>query len=164
MTFGPGGPGHTIAEPGKQPAARGAGTVKQTKRGRRTSSLRRFLAKDGGSVTFEAVIWLPVFAFMIWLVTETATVFGGEARVLHVVQDANRLYASGYFQNATDTENFIRTQLSQWQNTMTVSTSESGGIIHTTVTVPVLSMTGISAIQQFSGLSVTIASEQMAEG
>lgn len=125
---------------------------------------RRFLACEDGVVTAEAIIWLPVFAFLLWLVTETALIFGGEAQALRVVEDANRLYATGYFQTAGETETFIRNQLSKWQSTMSVSTAETNGIIHTVVTIPVTTITDLNAIQQFSGLTVTIDAEQMAEG
>ncbi|WP_127904183.1 hypothetical protein [Solirhodobacter olei] len=122
------------------------------------------MSDEAGAATYEAVLWLPIFTFIIWLVTETAMAFGGEAHALRVIQDANRMYASGYFQNATDTESFIRGQLVNWQNTMTVSTSETNGIIHTTITVPVATMTGFNVIPQFNGVTVSISSEQMSEG
>lgn len=90
--------------------------------------------------------------------------FAGEARALRVIQDANRMYASGYFQTAADTENFIIGQLSSWKSNLTVSTTETNKVIHTTITVPVTTMIGTNAFNIFSGTVVTISSEQMAEG
>lgn len=90
--------------------------------------------------------------------------FGGEARALRVIQDANRMYATGYFQTVSDTENFIKSQLPNWTSTMTVSTVDSSGVVHTTVTVPITTMTGFNVIPQFSGIKVSISSEEMLEG
>lgn len=115
-------------------------------------------------MAFEAVLCVPVFAFLLWLVTETAMIFGGQTRLLHVVQDANRLFASGYLATPADAEEFIRNRLPVWSPTMTVSTTETGKIIRTIVTIPVSTLTGIDLIRQFSGVSVTVASEQMSEG
>lgn len=123
-----------------------------------------FVREEWGSVTFEAVLWVPMFAFLLWLLTETAMIFGGETRILHVVQDANRLYASGYFQTAAATENFILGRLPEWSGSMVVTTSESNHIIRTFVTIPVTKLTGINVIKQFSGFSVTVASEEVSEG
>lgn len=126
--------------------------------------LYQFFLGDSGVATYEAVIWLPIFTFIIWLVTETAMAFGGEAHALRVIQDANRMYATGYFQTVSDTENFIKSQLPNWTSTMTVSTVDSSGVVHTTVTVPVTTMTGFNVIPQFSEIKVSISSEEMLEG
>ncbi len=131
--------------------------------GKRTS-MARFFRSERGAVTVDAVIWIPVFVFILLFISEVSLAFAGETAITQVVEDANRLYASGYFQTAADTETFIRSQLPKLSSSMTVSITESNKIIKTVITVPLLSITGLNAVQQLSGITVTVSGEQLSEG
>ncbi|WP_127902306.1 hypothetical protein [Solirhodobacter olei] len=109
-------------------------------------------------------MWLPIFTAVVWLVTETAMAFGGEAQALRVIQVVNRMYAPVYFRTATDTENFIESQLLNWTSTMTVSAVGASGVIHTSAAVPVTTMTGFNVIPQFSGVNVPTSNEELLKG
>ncbi len=126
--------------------------------------LRARLTDENGSVTFEAMLWLPIFVFVLWLVADASIIFGSEARILRVVQDANRMYASGYFQTAAQTEKFINDKLSAMSSNLQISTTENNKIIRTVVTVPVSDLTASGTIGAFTNMKVSIASEQMSEG
>lgn len=89
--------------------------------------------------------------------------FGDEARAIQVIQEGNRLYATGALQSAVDTESYVKAQLSAWAPKMTVTTIESSGVIHTTISVPVTTMTGFDILSLFSGVTVSVSSEQRAE-
>ena len=123
-----------------------------------------FASARGGAVTADAVIWIPVFIFILFLVTEVSMAFAGETAITHVIDDANRLYAVGYFQTAAETEAYIRGKLPQLSPTMTVAITETNKVIQTAVTVPLLSITNMNIIQQFSGITLTVSGEQLSEG
>ncbi|MDE3026768.1 MAG: hypothetical protein KGH84_00030 [Paracoccaceae bacterium] len=132
--------------------------------GRKRPWTAHFFRSERGAVTVDAVIWIPVFAFILLFVAEVSLAFTGETAITQVIEDADRLYARGYFQTAADTETFIRSRLPKLSPSMTVSITESNKIIETVVTVPLLSITGLNAIQQLSGITVTISGEQLSEG
>lgn len=127
-------------------------------------NLRAFATDRNGAVTADAVIWIPVFIFILFLISEVSMAFAGETAITHVIDDANRLYAVGYFQSAAETEAYIRDKLPQLSSTMTVSITETNKIINTAVTVPLLSITHLNVIQQFSGITLTVSGEQLSEG
>ena len=58
---------------------------------------RRFIRHDNGGVTIEAVLWMPVFVALLCLVADASLIFGRQAEVLRVVQDANRAMSVGKF-------------------------------------------------------------------
>lgn len=60
----------------------------------------RFLRAEQGASTIEFVIWVPVFALLLGLVADAALIYGGQARILRVVQDGNRAMSIG---RVTDT-------------------------------------------------------------
>lgn len=126
--------------------------------------LGTFFSREDGVVAVATVIWLPIFVMILWLMSETAIAFSGETQIMQVIEDANRLYATGYIQSATDTQNFILSRFPRWSSAMTVATTETNKVIQTVVTIPLTTITGINAIQQFSGMTLTISGEQMSEG
>ena len=67
----------------------------------------RFLRAEQGASTIEFVIWVPVFALLLGLVADAALIYGGQARILRVVQDGNRAMSIG---RVTDT-NTLESQL-----------------------------------------------------
>ncbi|MDE3079094.1 MAG: hypothetical protein KGI94_03590 [Paracoccaceae bacterium] len=123
-----------------------------------------FIRQQDGVVAVATVIWLPIFIVILWLMSEAALAFSGETQIRQVIEDANRLYATGYIQTAADTQNYILGRFPNWSSSMTVTTTESNKIIQTVVTIPLTTVTGINAIQQFSGITLTISGEQMSEG
>lgn len=122
-----------------------------------------FCASERGAVTADAIIWIPVFALLLALISDTSMMFGGEAQVMRVVQDANRAFAVGQFRTTTATQDFVHAQLSDLTPNATVTTTLSGGIIVTTVTFPASDVLATGMISMFTGLTLTVSAEHRSE-
>ncbi|MDP2085870.1 MAG: TadE/TadG family type IV pilus assembly protein [Gemmobacter sp.] len=128
-----------------------------------TRSVRRLLKSEDGSATFEAVLWLPVFTFVLALVVDTALIYSSQARALRVVQDANRMMALGRFANVGQAEDFIRTSLSPMSARAIVQTRIVNGVIISRVELPAADLTATKMLSGFSSLRVGVSAQHVSE-
>ena len=127
-------------------------------KGSRKGSLRcRFLRCEDGGATVEAVIWLPVFFLVLFLMVETALIFAGQSEALRVVQDANRNLSIGRFRSVNETEAYVEQRLSGLSPHVTAVSVVNAGIVTTTVTMPArdLQMSGFFGAVINANLSVS---------
>jgi len=128
-----------------------------------TRSVRRLLKSEDGSATFEAVLWLPVFTFVLALVVDTAPIYSSQARALRFVQDANRMMALGRFANVGQAEDFIRTSLSPMSARAIVQTRIVNGVIISRVELPAADLTATKMLSGFSSLRVGVSAQHVSE-
>lgn len=124
----------------------------------------RQLRRDEGSATVESVLWIPVFAFLLFLMADSAIIFGSEARILRVVQDANRSLSVGRFRSTDETENFILVQIGNLTKNATVETTVTNGLIVSRVQLPASDLSASQMIPAFAGLQLSIVAEHLSEG
>jgi Flp pilus assembly protein TadG len=120
---------------------------------RRKSHRCRFLRREDGSATVEAVIWLPIFFLVLFLMVDVALVFVGQSEALRVVQDANRNMSIGRFRTVAETEAYVEEQLAGLSpGVQAVSVVNAG-----TVTMPArdLQMSGFFTAVINANLSVS---------
>lgn len=122
-----------------------------------------FARGESGS-TIAAVMWLPIFIFVLGLVVDTATIFAGEARVLQVVQDANRALATGRISTTSDAQTMILSGISTLAPNATVSTQISYGLITSTVSVPLSDIAATGIVAVFDGTNLKVVGQMMDEG
>jgi len=107
-----------------------------------TSTLRspaRFLRRQDGTATVEAVLWFPIFLAIFGLMIDATMIFHGESDVLDVIQDANRNRSIGRFTTDDEVVAFINTMLAAESikpKTVTAVTDPTTAIITTSVVVP----------------------------
>lgn len=123
----------------------------------------RFLRAEQGASTIEFVIWVPVFALLLGLVADAALIYGGQARILRVVQDGNRAMSIGRVTDTNTLESQIATQLRPLSARAVVSTTVAGGVINSSVTVPLSDLTATGLVAAFDGLTMTVSAQHMAE-
>ena len=123
----------------------------------------RFLRAEQGAATIEFVIWVPVFALLLGLVADAALIYGGQARILRVVQDGNRAMSIGRVTDTNTLESQIATQLRPLSPRAVVSTTVAGGVINSSVTVPLSDLTATGLVAAFDGLTMTVSAQHMAE-
>lgn len=111
----------------------------------------------------EFVLWLPVIALLFGLVTDTAMIFGGQAQVLRVVQDANRAMSIGRVRRVEDTQNMILVGIAGVAPNATVETTVSGGLISSTVLIPVTDLTATGVVGSFADFKVAVFAQHLAE-
>lgn len=61
------------------------------------SKMRAFGAREEGSVTLEAVLWFPIYAFVIAFILDVSMIFSNAAKVQRMVQDGTRAFSFGAF-------------------------------------------------------------------
>lgn len=122
-----------------------------------------FHRKEEGAATVEFVLWLPVIAFLFGLVADTAMIFGGQAQVLRVVQDANRAMSIGLVRDVDDTQNLILAGIVRIAPNASVATTVNGGVIRSTVSIPVTDLTATGLVDTFSDFNVTVFAQHLAE-
>ncbi len=127
------------------------------------SRIRRLVRKEDGSATVETVLWIPVFAFLLFLMADAAIIFGGEARILRVVQDANRSLSIGRFRTPEETEAFILQQIGGLTANATAETTVTDGLIVSRVILPASDLSATQLIPAFAGLQLSIVAEHLSE-
>ena len=125
--------------------------------------IRAFARKERGSATIEAVLWTPIFLLLFGLLTDTSLIFGRQAEILRVVQDANRSLAVGHFLTVAEAKAYISTKVATFSRHSTVLVAINQGIISSSVSMPATDLTVTGLFQAFSNLTISVAASQMLE-
>lgn len=125
--------------------------------------LRRFVRKEDGAATIEAVLWLPFFLMLFGLLADVSMIFYNQSRLLRIVQDANRNMSIGRLADSNATMNFVVTQGGIVSPHVTSTSSVTAGLITTTATVPIedLDLFGVASV--FHNVNMTVRAEHLME-
>lgn len=100
---------------------------------------QRFLERQDGTATVEAVLWIPIFLVVFGFMVDVALIFDGQSRVLRVVHDANRNMSIGRFTQEVESEAYIAAVLDAYDITPTSVDADlltNPGYVSTVVTIP----------------------------
>lgn len=122
-----------------------------------------FARCKSGAATIEAVLWMPVFIVFFGLLTDTSTIFGREAQILQIVQNANRSLAVGHFQTTAEAKIYIQNQVEVFSLHSTVAVVINKGIISSSVSLPAADLAATGLLNAFSGITLVIAASIMSE-
>lgn len=125
--------------------------------------LSRFLRGQDGSSTVESIIWIPVFVFLLGLIADTSLMFGNQAEVLRVVQDANRSLSLGRIMSTDEAETFITDRIARLSPNATVTTTVLGGVIHSVVDMPSSDLTATGFFSGFATITLRVQSYHLSE-
>ena len=122
-----------------------------------------FVKRDEGGMTVEAVLWMPVFTFALVMVADAAAIFMNQARILQVVQDANRAYVVNKITTTAGIKTEVESRISGFAPGAVATPVQSGGYIVTSVAVGAgdLDLSGISGV--FSNANITISAQHLLE-
>lgn len=123
----------------------------------------RFRRRDEGAATVEAVIWLPLFLFLLALAVDVSMTFHAHSRVLRVVQDVNRAYSVGRVETVEEAEALVAQLLPDLAPNLIIDSQVNGGIIGTRVQVPVRDVVILGAVPRWADLAIQVESYQYAE-
>ena len=70
-----------------------------------------FGRRDEGTASVEALFWIPAFVAVFSLMADASMMYHYEARVLRIVQDANRNLSNTRFDDGASVEAEIKTRL-----------------------------------------------------
>lgn len=108
---------------------------------------RRFARDESGTVTVEAVIWIPFFFFILALITDASLAFFAKAEAFRIIQAGNRLFSieqdrdvntaaqlETWIENAFDTRSAGPTGANAITTLLEVSTGQT--VVSTAMTIP----------------------------
>lgn len=130
----------------------------------RLRALRRFVRKEDGAATIEAVIWLPFFLALFGLLADVSMIFYNQSRLLRIVQDANRNMVVQRLEDEAATAAFVVSQGQAISPNVSATTSVDAGVITTTATVPMadLDLFGVAGV--FRNVDMTVRAQHLTEG
>jgi Flp pilus assembly protein TadG len=123
-----------------------------------------FFRDESGSFAVEAVIWTPIFVFILAIMINVSTVFFNESQMLRVVQDANRAYSLGRLEDELATEDYIKAQLAYLSSAFTVETTKNASVISTTVSVNATELMPMNVMSaSYAALTIEVTGQQLIE-
>ncbi len=121
-----------------------------------------FVRREDGAATIEAVLWLPVFFYILALSVDVTMVFHGYSRVIRVVEDVNRGLSVGRIATLDEGKAKIKSALSNYKNVST-NIVIVNGVVETNVSVPVASMVVLGAVTLMMDKNIQIKTQQYVE-
>ena len=126
----------------------------------------RFLRRQDGTATVEAVLWFPIFIAVFGLMVDAAMIFHGQSKVLRVVQDANRNLSIGRLDTDAEVESYINAQLALVGVTPSRTEALSDmtqGTVSTLVVVPASEFGLLGYFKVLTNLEVPVTAQHMRE-
>lgn len=121
------------------------------------SNLRKFRAREDGSSTIEFVMWMPLLAFILFLVVDTSLVFVGQTNLLKVTADVSRQLSVGAL-NDTEVDAYFEARgYDPGQVTAKVERSGKTVRINSSLPVSTLEITGIYSSLGYKTVSASAA-------
>lgn len=132
----------------------------------RLTGLRRFLRREDGTATVEAVLWFPIFIAVFGLMVDSALIFHGQSKVLRVIQDANRNLSIGRFTTDDEVEEYIKDQLALvgvTPKSTTATSNIAAGTVTTVVVVPAREFQLLGYFSVLMKLEIPVTAQHMRE-
>lgn len=122
-----------------------------------------FLRDQAGSATIETVMWLPVIMFIFCMIADASLIFGKQAQVMRIVQDANRALSVGRLQSDAEVEAYIAQNIAWMTDSAVITTEVTDGVISSVVEIPAADMTATGFISAFTSLTVYVSAQHLSE-
>ena len=130
------------------------------------SPITSFFRRSDGTATVEAVLWFPIFIAVFGLMVDSAMIFNGQAKVLRVVQDANRNLSIGRLDTDAEVEAYIRAELAMIGVTPSRTEALSDattGTVSTLVLVPASQLQLLGYFSVLMNLALPVTAQHMRE-
>jgi Flp pilus assembly protein TadG len=125
--------------------------------------IRKFRQSEAGTATVEAVIWLPIFFVVLFLMVDAAMIFNGQSQALRVVQDANRKMSIGGFSTPSEVEAYVVERLSPLSLEVSAISTVTVGVVTTTVTLPAADLQLSGFFGAFTNLTLSVSADHLVE-
>lgn len=119
------------------------------------ASATLFSQNEEGTITVEAVLWLPVYLAFFAIAADVALMFHGQAKAMRIVQDANRHASSGYFLTKEEVEADVLGRLRAFSPAAQVKTTYGLLDVQTSVVLPASDLVAIGLFENFANLNVS---------
>lgn len=126
--------------------------------------MSKFWNCESGSFTVEAMIWIPMFFFLMIFALNVSMVFVQESLILRVVQTVSREHSLGLYRDDAEAELDLSNQLSHLGANVTVDVSKSFKMATASVQVPAVDLMPMQFLRNtFSGVEIDVTSNHLVE-
>ena len=121
----------------------------------------RFLRESDGTITVEAVLWVPIYLMFFAFIVDVSNIFHGQAKAMRMAYDGNREASLGVLNDADATQAAILSRVQSFSPNATVQTVFYTDSITTKVVMPSSDLAIIGTLGVFMDIDVTISSVHM---
>ena len=118
---------------------------------------------EHGSISVDAVIWIPIYAVMTSLIMDVALMLDGQARATRILQDSNRLISTGFLDSASEVRDEAEERLDHISPNATVETSVNGDVVTTVAVIPASDLDAIGFLYSFAEVDITVSATHLIE-
>lgn len=130
---------------------------------RSLGSILRSKARDeSGAATIEAILWLPMFFYILALSVDVTMVFHSYSRIIRAVEDVNRGLSVGRIKTIDEGKARIVAELSNYKGVAS-DIKIIDNVIVTNVSVPVTSLAFLGAVRPMMDKNVLVKTQQYVE-
>ncbi|HQU66695.1 MAG TPA: TadE/TadG family type IV pilus assembly protein [Albidovulum sp.] len=127
------------------------------------SFLRRKARDESGAATIEAILWLPMFFYILALSVDVTMVFHSYSRIIRAVEDVNRGLSVGRIKTIDEGKQRIAAALSNYKGVQSDIKITNDNVIVTNVSVPVTSLAFLGAVRPMMDKNVMVTTQQYRE-
>jgi Flp pilus assembly protein TadG len=125
--------------------------------------LRRLRSDESGSATIEAIIWIPIFVWVLVVIVNASVVLYQKNEAYRIVQNANRVLSTGYMKTEAETEAFIQDRLAGIAPEAVVTTRIVDGIVTSDVSYTLDTLFMPHVVRDLMNLNVSITAQHFME-
>lgn len=121
---------------------------------RKAGRPKSFRNDQNGSMTLEAVLWMPVFLAFFAILADVALMFHSQAVAQRIIQDAHRNASSGWFRTEAAVEADILAKLQGVSPNARVETEYGSDFVRSTVELPASDLVAVGLFTAFVNLDI----------
>ena len=125
--------------------------------------IERFRRDESGSATVEALLWMPIFIYLLVLITDVSLIYYGKAQALRAIQDGNRALSVRFLSSTGATEDFVEARLQVHSPSVAATTSISDGIVTTSARMPASELMAVGSIPTFGNTVIKVTAQHFLE-
>ena len=130
--------------------------------------LGRLTRDEDGSATIEAVLWLPVFFWLIMIVADASLAFLAKAEAFRILQDGNRLYSVHALKTTAEVEAYVKQRLGSLSSravatSATAKVNTTFDVVQTTLEIPITDVVLFNTLSVMDSWSMSIRAEHYVE-
>ncbi|GGE34465.1 hypothetical protein GCM10011360_22900 [Primorskyibacter flagellatus] len=125
--------------------------------------LHRLRSDESGSATIEAIIWIPIFVWVLVVIVNASVVLYQKNEAYRIVQNANRVLSTGYMKTEAETEAFIHDRLAGIAPEAVVTTRIVDGIVTSDVSYTLDTLFMPHVVRDLMNLNVSITAQHFME-
>lgn len=125
--------------------------------------IKHFARSKDGSITVEAVVWIPIYILFIAIIVDTSLLFHGKAKAMRMAHDGNRQASVGLLETEKQVEDAVFARVKRFSPSAKVDTVFGANTVQTTLTIPANELTAIGSFSSLLKFDLTVSSVHLME-